>query len=204
MAEDQIPELPSGWSSRGSAASDHSASSSTPARGWGLNHRRTRTRRPPSKPRTKPGGWLIGLGALAFIVSFAGVPWVSASGGTLSYGDISSSLTAEKDFYGQSVHLISLVYFGGLGVGLAIGCVLSALLAGAPGRLGRTGRLAAVALAALSAVVTFIALKTYPGGTYDGYLAQATVGFYLVVAAFIAVGVGAVQWHDRAEGWTRT
>jgi hypothetical protein len=147
---------------------------------------------------------VVAIGAVLGIVAFTAVDWFS--GGSSKFSAVRKVVTddATKDIATG----VSKVYFGWLAWVLLAVVVVTGLAAALP-NAGRPFRVIAPVLAIGSIVVTFIALQLLKSNVsglpsrfdgYSQYIKHARVGFWIAVAAFLIVGIGAAIGARRNRG----
>lgn len=137
------------------------------------------------------GAILVGLGAIALIVSFTAVKWFKDLG-SAHFSDI-HDLTDHI----SSATGLGKAYFGWLAWVLLAVAVIAAIIAllpsSASGAFRALGALAGVA----GIAITFIAIKFSDNESYSQFLKHAHIGFYLAVAGFLLVTIGALMGPSR-------
>lgn len=136
------------------------------------------------------------VGAIAVVLAFTSVNWFK--GATASdpahFGNIRTLL----DTSGSSAATLAKAYFDWLGWALLVVAVLSAILAAVP-TVGAALRVIGPVVALGGVVLTFFAIQLLKSGvtadhalsSYSDYLKNARLGFYLALAGFVLIGIGA-------------
>lgn len=138
------------------------------------------------------GTVLAAVGAASGVVAFTAVDWytLGAKDSSSHYGEVKKVL----DQLGGTASGISKLYFGWLGWALLAVAFVVAVLANMPSSSAGPLRALGVIIAVASIAITFWALKflstSSPG--YSHYLDHARIGFYLALAAFLLIGIGAM------------
>lgn len=139
------------------------------------------------------GTTLAGIGFILLIIAFTAVTWFRQSGVSATFSDIGTTL----DNAGAASGLAS-AYFGWLAWTLAIVGVIVAVAANLPSPASGPLRALGAVLAAAAIAFTFLAVQlTSSGVSYGTYLSHANVGFYLALAGFLIMGIGALIGPKR-------
>jgi hypothetical protein len=148
---------------------------------------------------------LTALGALLVILAFTALDWYGdggVSGSKSKFSDIHRSL----DLVGGFAQGPAKLYFSWLGWALLAAAAVSALLAALP-TAGTPFRVVGVVIAVAGIVATFLAIQLLKNsdavtGAYRGYstwLKHARIGFYVAVAGFVLMAVGAATGPSRTR-----
>jgi hypothetical protein len=160
----------------------------------------------PSQAFGVVGAAVAVVGAVLLVVAFTAVSWFSGDGGTGGSSSFSNVHQALDQVPGLR-EVTANAYFSWLGWVLLVVAVGAALVANVP-TIGPPFRVIAPIVALGSIVVTFVAIKLLKdsdqlGSDYQGYttyLKHASTGFYLAVAGFVLVGVGALIGPRNRRG----
>lgn len=158
--------------------------------------------RPPSgaaggRPRKRFG--LVGLvlsvvGAAAVVVAFlASIDWGKSSNTT--YSKIHDLLSGAPS---DQVTTLAKLYFSWLGWVLLAAAFVLALLAALPTPAAGVLRTLGLLVGLGGAVVTFFAIKLATDAGFIDYLKTARVGFYLAIAGFVVIAIGALIGARKA------
>jgi hypothetical protein len=160
---------------------------------------------------------ITALGGILLVVAFTAVNWFEGSGQS-HVSNVHSVLSAFGDLAAGPAKL----YFSWLGWTLLVVATIAGLIAAVP-TVGRVFRAIAPVVAAGGLVATFLAVRLVgssglasggilysptdatdelpnPGLSYFDYLKEARLGFYLAVAGFVLVGVGALIGPRNRRG----
>ncbi len=136
---------------------------------------------------------LTAAGALLIVLAFTVFDWFKGPSSTTRLSDLHRILSHA----GTLSEGLSKGYFSWLGWALLAVAVLTALIAATP-TVGATFRFIGPVVAAGAIVMTFVGIHLFKssvvngtGVSYSTYLNNARVGFYLTLAGFVLVGVGA-------------
>jgi hypothetical protein len=127
------------------------------------------------------------LGGVAGVVALTGVEWFGGQFGALKFGDVRSRGTTG----------FATAYYGWLAWAFLIVGVLCAVLSSFPNPALRVLRIIGVVIGFAAAGLSFLALQANDGTKYTTYLGAARVGFYLLVLAYILIGIGAAYGPRR-------
>lgn len=137
------------------------------------------------------------LGAIAVLIAYLVLDWFKGSHS--SFSDIHKILGSAPS---QAVSSLADWYFSWLGwVLLAVAAIL-AIAANAPTSAHGALRAAGAVVAIAGAVITFFAIKIFStnvsanDGLFD-YVKDARLGFYVALAGFIVVAIGALMGPRR-------
>jgi hypothetical protein len=139
-------------------------------------------------------GAVLGLlGGVAGVVALTSVEWFGGGPftGSVSFSDVRSGIGQ-----GGSTGFAS-AYFGWLAWAFLIVGVVCAVLSSFPNPALRVLRIIGVVIGFAAAGLSFLALQVSPSLSYVTCLAHARVGFYLLVIAYILVGIGAAYGPRR-------
>ena len=153
---------------------------------------------PPSGPYIGAGprptfgalGAVIAIaGAIAVVLAYTALDWFDG-GSSSTFSDVHDVVTAAPS---HAVTGLAAAYFGWLAWLLLCGSVIVAIAANAASNASAVVRAAGVLVGAVSAVVTLFAIKLDGTGSrsLSDYLHHARVGFYLALAGFLLLAVGA-------------
>ncbi|MCU1656210.1 MAG: hypothetical protein JWO57_866 [Pseudonocardiales bacterium] len=156
----------------------------------------------PSQRFGVAGSALAVIGAALLIVSFTAVNWFTK--GTLGrshFSDVHQVLNIQSAFAAG----LAKAYFGWLAWVLLAVTVVIALLANAPSPFATALRVIGALAAAASIALTFLAINLLKSGvpgapSYSEYIKHARVGFWMAIAGFLLVGVGALIGPRRGRG----
>jgi hypothetical protein len=148
---------------------------------------------------------LTGLGALLVILAFTALDWYGdggVSGSKSKFSDIHKTL----DLVGGFAQGPAKLYFSWLGWALLAAAAVTALLAALP-TVGMPFRVFGAAAAVAGIVATFLAIQLLKNSdavprSYRGYstwLKHARIGFYVAVAGFVLMAVGAATGTSRTR-----
>lgn len=147
------------------------------------------------------GALLTAAGALLIVLAFTVIDWFKGPSGTTRPGDLHRILSHA----GNLSEGLSKAYFSWLGWALLALAVLTALIAAAP-TLGGPFRIIGPVVAAAAIAVTFVGIQLFrssvvngTGVSYSTYLNNARVGFYLTLAGFVLIGIGAALGPRRGS-----
>ena len=141
------------------------------------------------------GALLATAGFIVVLLAFTLFAWLDKASATFSRID---EVLGGK---GRLFNGWARAYFGWLAWVLAGLTFLTAFLASFPSRVAGWFRVAGAVLAAVSIALTFVSIKLFITNipSYSQYLAHARWGFYLALAGFLVMGVGAAVGRPRAR-----
>lgn len=122
------------------------------------------------------------LGAILTIVCLTSLQWFSVDGGSRSFSDIGDYSTIAG---------FAKAYFGWFAWTFLIISTISAVAASFPSPALRALRVLGVVAAFATAGLSFLAVQVNTARSYVDWLGDARIGFYLAIAGFIVIGVGA-------------
>lgn len=135
------------------------------------------------------------VGAAAVVIAFLGPNWGDGANGKFS--DIHTFVTTAGA--GTSVASLAHVYFNWLAWVLLAASALLALLANAPTGVAPALRIVGTLVGLGSAVATLFALKIISSGRgLSWYIKHSDVGYWLAIAGFVVMAVGALIGPRRA------
>lgn len=148
---------------------------------------------------------LTGLGTLLVVLAFTALDWYGengVSGSDSKFSDIHKALDRVGDFAQGPAKL----YFSWLGWALLAAAAITALVAALP-TVGAPFRVIGVLVAIAAIVLTFLSIQLIKNNdtlpeAYRGYgtwLKHARIGFYVAVAGFVLIGVGAAAGPSRTR-----
>jgi hypothetical protein len=124
------------------------------------------------------------LGGIVGIVALTGLDWFK---GGASFSDVNDLL----DSRGGQANGFASAYFSWLAWAFLLIAVVAALAASFPSPALRIARVIGVVVGIAAAGLSFLALQWGDFVSYTEVLKHARVGFYLLVVAYLLVGVGA-------------
>ena len=124
------------------------------------------------------------LGGILGIVTLTGLDWFKNG---VSFSDVHDALDAR----GDQTNGFASAYFGWLAWAFLIIAVIAAVAASFPSPALRIVRVIGVVVGIAAAGLSFLALQFGDFVSYTSVLKDARVGFYLMVVAFLLIGVGA-------------
>lgn len=144
---------------------------------------------------------LTALGAIACVIAFTAVDWYK--GGKSHFSDV-SNVVDQADKVGFATGAAK-VYFSWLAWVLLAAAVILAIIANLPTPVSGAFR-ALGALVGLAAIgMTFWAVQfLHHQGAYSEYIKNARVGFYLTLAGFLLITIGALIGPRRTTSTTTT
>ena len=134
-------------------------------------------------------GAVLGLlGGIAGIVALTSVEWFGGSQlGSLTFGDVQNLGTMG----------FASAYFSWLAGAFLIIVAICAVLSSFPNPAVRVLRIIGVVIGFAAAGLSFLALQVNQARPYTTYLVGARVGFYLLVIAYVLIGIGAAYGPRR-------
>jgi hypothetical protein len=178
---------------------------------------------------SRTGLLLVGLGAVLGAIALTVLPWFRGDVGVLrgshsttgDLGDVLDSLVSLRhDLGDKHAYRLGLsdYYFSWLGWLLLAAAVVVAVVAILPTSEGGAVRILGVLICLLGVTATFWAIDVYradpelggkprpnvdylpgDGPGYGAFLSHASAGFWVAVAAFVLIGVGAAHGPRRAR-----
>ena len=124
------------------------------------------------------------LGGIVGIVALTGLDWFK---GGVSFSDTDNVL----DNAGDRANGFASAYFGWLAWTFLIVAVIAAVAASFPSPALRIARVVGVVVGIAAAGLSFLALQFGFGPSFTDLIKHARAGFYLLVIAYLLVGVGA-------------
>jgi hypothetical protein len=124
------------------------------------------------------------LGGIVGIVALTGLDWFKNG---VSFSDTHDALNTE----GDRANAFASAYFGWLAWTFLIIAVIAAVAASFPSPALRIARVIGVVVGIAAAGLSFLALQFGDFVSYTDVIKNARVGFYLLVLAYLLVGVGA-------------
>ncbi|WP_375484118.1 hypothetical protein [uncultured Jatrophihabitans sp.] len=124
------------------------------------------------------------LGGIVGIVALTGLDWFKNG---VSFSDTDNLL----DNAGDRANGFASAYFGWLAWAFLIVAVVAAVAASFPSPALRIARVVGVVVGIAAAGLSFLALQFGFGPSYTEVIKDARVGFYLLVIAYLLIGVGA-------------
>jgi hypothetical protein len=148
---------------------------------------------------------LTGLGALLVIVAFTALNWFPknvVAGSSSKFSDIHKAL----GLIGGLAEGPAKLYFSWLGWALLAAAAVTALLAALPA-VGAPFRVIGVLVAVAGIAMTFVAIHLLKSSdqvpssynSYSGWLKHARIGFYVALAGFALMAVGAATGPSRSR-----
>jgi hypothetical protein len=141
------------------------------------------------------GAVTAAIGAIAVVVSFFALDWFTKGTEPHShFKDVHDVLNE----VGPLAAGTAKAYFSWLGWALLVAVAVIALVANMPSPLATPFRIIGALAAAATIGVTFLAIKliSAPAGEraepYSEYLKHTRIGFYVAIAGFLVMGIGAV------------
>jgi hypothetical protein len=147
------------------------------------------------------GGSLAVVGAVLAVIAFLAVNWFD-DGGRSHFSDTHRAVQALDD--AGAANGLAVAFFGWLAWVSLIIVLVVALLANVPNPLVGALRGIGFVLGLGGAALTFASIKLSSGTlqgdttTYGDYLKHAGTGFWLTVAGFVVMGIGALIGPRRA------
>jgi ferric-dicitrate binding protein FerR (iron transport regulator) len=149
----------------------------------------------PRRPTTRIGwGALVAfVGLVAVLVAFTMLAWFDRA--SSKFPEINTRLSGTSRYYNGWAQ----TYFGWLAWVLAALVFATALVANATARRRAWFRVAGLVLALVAIGLTFRALNLFINSvpSYSAYLGHARSGFYVALAGFLAMGLGAAIGKPR-------
>lgn len=134
-------------------------------------------------------GAVLGLlGGIAGIVALTTVEWYGGRFGPLTFSQVGTRLGTTG---------FATAYYSWLAWAFLIIGVLCAVLSSFPNPALRVLRIIGVVIGFAAAGLSFLAVQATNGVGYLTYLGAARVGFYLLVIAYILIGIGAAYGPRR-------
>ena len=124
------------------------------------------------------------LGGILGIVTLTGLDWFK---GGLSFSDTNDRLNAA----GDQANGFASAYFSWLAWAFLIIAVIAAVAASFPSPALRIVRVIGVVVGIAAAGLSFLALQFGDFVSYTDVIKNARVGFYLLVLAYLLIGIGA-------------
>jgi hypothetical protein len=147
------------------------------------------TQRPVSRGVGVSGLILTALGAIGCVIAFTAVDWYK--GGRSHFSDV-SNVVDQADKIGFATGAAK-VYFSWLAWVLLAVAVILAIIANLPTPASGAFRALGALVAAAGIGMTFWAVQfLHHRGAYSEYIKNARVGFYLTLAGFLLIGIGAL------------
>ena len=140
---------------------------------------------------------IIALGAATVGIGFGALPWVGSNDVPfaniwLSFAQLGVGVTGNTDAYHYA-----LAYFHGLWIILLVAASIAALLANLPTHLHQRLRAIGALVSFGALVATFFSLPAVYGGF--GVLSQTPTGWYVTMAGFLVIGLGATLGPRRCS-----
>lgn len=133
-------------------------------------------------------GAVLGLlGGVAGVVALTAVEWFGGRFGPRTFGQVGALGTTG----------FATAYYSWLAWAFLIIGVVCAVLSSFPNPALRVLRIIGVVIGFAAAGLSFLAVQANSGTSYLTYLGAARVGFYLLVIAYILIGIGAAYGPRR-------
>jgi hypothetical protein len=134
-------------------------------------------------------GAVLGLlGGVAGVVALTAVEWYGGRFAPMMFGDVRTRLGTSG---------FADAYYSWLAWAFLLIGVLCAVLSSFPNPALRVLRIIGVVIGFAAAGLSFLAVQASNGIAYVSYLGAARVGFYLLVIAYILIGIGAAYGPRR-------